>query len=365
MRKFVFLMLWILVFSIPMINIVFIPGLATATRIIGFGAVFAAVFYVIANKRVKEPSLFILLTAIYILWSLLSYLWSINPGATIGRFVTNIQLFAMVWLIWELCDTQERRNYIVQAFILGAYVSISDMVFTYIQGQSSLYRMTATNFNANEIANSLALGIPLAWYLILTQKGRILYWINFLYLPLSLFCIILTASRGGMLVAIIGLLVIPLTYFHIEKSTRTKITGFIVVGMIAIILLLPRQLDKIERNIERISGTPQALQEGNLNYRQVIWSAGWKVFTENPIIGIGSRGFRYSVEEYLYKVHAPHNAFLSVLVDTGIIGFILFVASFIVSILPNLQLKPPDIYIYFSFVYCAYCCSPPSWMGSK
>jgi O-antigen ligase len=272
----------------------------------------------------------------------------------------------MIWLIWELCDTKEKKNYIVQAFILGAYISIIDMLTTYMQSQSSQYRLTATNFNANDIASTLALGIPLAWYQVITHKGKILYWLNFSYIPLSLFCIILTASRGGMLVAIISLLVVPLTYFQVNKNTRIKVTGLLGIGLVTAVLILPGQYDKIERNIERISGTPEALREGNLNYRQVIWSAGWKVFYENPIIGIGARGFRYSTEEYLFAVRAPHNAFLSVLVDTGIIGFIIFISIFIITILPNMKLNSPDIYIYFiMFIALIVALFPLGWEANK
>lgn len=52
------------------------------------------------------------------------------------------------------------------------------------------------------------------------------------------------------------------------------------------------------------------------------------MFLQHPIVGVGSGGFRYATE--LGK--APHNTFLSVLVDLGVIGFSLLAAILAITI---------------------------------
>lgn len=305
-----------------------------------------ALLYVLMYGRTKEPSLFLIIMVLYVVWQLMSYFWSINPGATFSRTITNVQLLAMAWLIWELCKSENDRTGLFKAFVIGAFVSIGDMIMTYMQGTSPQFRIAAANFDPNYLATTLAISIPLSYYLINKEQKTIMYFLSLLYMPLALFGIVLTASRGGLVVALVALTVIPLTYFSITRLNRVIISAFVGICIIFVMLWLPGNYEKIENNIERIAETPQFLKEGDLSYRQVIWSAGWKVFAENPIVGVGARGFRYGVVEHLYGVKAPHNTYLSVLVDTGVIGIILFLSAFLVAFLPNINLPPPYRMIY-------------------
>ena len=335
-----------MVFTIPWQNVVILPMLGTISRLAGFMVVGVALLYVLMYGRTKEPSLFLIIMVLYVVWQLMSYFWSINPGATFSRTITNVQLLAMAWLIWELCKSENDRTGLFKAFVIGAFVSIGDMIMTYMQGTSPQFRIAAANFDPNYLATTLAISIPLSYYLINKEQKTIMYFLSLLYMPLALFGIVLTASRGGLVVALVALTVIPLTYFSITRLNRVIISAFVGICIIFVMLWLPGNYEKIENNIERIAETPQFLKEGDLSYRQVIWSAGWKVFAENPIVGVGARGFRYGVVEHLYGVKAPHNTYLSVLVDTGVIGIILFLSAFLVAFLPNINLPPPYRMIY-------------------
>ncbi len=62
-----------------------------------------------------------------------------------------------------------------------------------------------------------------------------------------------------------------------------------------------------------------------------------KLFMQSPIIGHGLGGFEnaiQSVQEYNYETKYAHNHFLQALVDTGIIGFILYVSLIISLLIP-------------------------------
>jgi O-antigen ligase len=365
-KRLAFYLLLFLVFTIPWQNVVILPMLGTISRLAGFLVVGVAILYILASGRLNEPSLFLIIMTLFVGWSLLSYFWSINPGATIGRFVTNVQLLAMAWLIWELCRSESDRIALIKAYILGAYVSIGDMVITYLQGTATNFRIAAANFDPNDLATTLAIGIPLAYYLINKEKNKLLYIVSLLYIPFALFGIVLTASRGGLVVAMIALTVIPLTFFKINNYNKRVIIIFFVLCIIFIMLWLPDNYQNIESNIERITETPQRIQEGDLSYRNVIWKAGWNAFKESPIIGVGSRGFRHSVEKYLYTRKAPHNAYLSVLVDTGVIGFLLFMIAFVIAIAPNIKLSYFDkITHLILFATLVIALVPLSWEANK
>jgi O-antigen ligase len=366
MRRLPFYLLWFLIFTIPWQNVVVFPWLGTISRLAGLSAVVVAVLYILAYRRVNEPSLLLIAMVLFVIWSFISYLWSIHPSATFGRFITNIQLLVMAWLIWELCKTPDDRNNLLQAFILGAFISIGDMILTYSRADVSGYRISASGFDPNDLATTMALGIPIAYYLIINRTRSILYIVNMLYIPLAIFCVILTASRGGIVIASITILVIPITFFWLDRFNKTIVASFIMLCIIFISLWLPKNTEKIERNIDRITDTPQLLREGDLNYRQIIWKAGWRLFTENAFLGIGAAGFRHGVSDYIYRGKAPHNTYLSVLVDTGIIGLIIFISLLSLAILPNISLPPPNNIIFIVlFVSLIVALIPLGWEYNK
>jgi O-antigen ligase len=346
MRKVTFYFVFALVFTIPWQNIVVFSGLGTVSRVIGFGAIAFALVIILTSKKISEVPLILILMVIYVFWNLSTYFWSVHPPATISRFITNIQLLAMVWLIWEVCKQKDNNIWIMQAYILGAYVAIVDMLITYFTGQAESFRIAATGFNPNWLAISFAIGIPMAWYLLKKLEGTIFNLINLLYIPLAIFCVILTASRGGLVTTLFACLIIPLTIISKDVIKKYIYASIILLVIIIIPFFIPGSFSNIENNIDRLLGTRTMIEEGSLSYREVIWRAGFDVFSENSIIGVGSGGFRIAVEEYLPKGKAPHNAYLSVLVDSGIIGLLLFVSIYIIGLLPNLRLKSSEKIFY-------------------
>jgi len=62
--------------------------------------------------------------------------------------------------------------------------------------------------------------------------------------------------------------------------------------------------------------------QGDLNGRTELWREGFNAFLEHPVLGVGTDMYR-SVSA-LSKV--AHNSYLSVLVEEGLIGLVLFVA---------------------------------------
>jgi O-antigen ligase len=66
--------------------------------------------------------------------------------------------------------------------------------------------------------------------------------------------------------------------------------------------------------------------------RFAIWGVGWRIAKDHFITGVGLGNFSISFKRYIGShggvlsgfVKDPHNTYLSVLAETGIIGFILF-----------------------------------------
>jgi hypothetical protein len=72
-------------------------------------------------------------------------------------------------------------------------------------------RFFAGGADPNSLGMTLALGVPIAWYLSLTAKRPLTRWLRRAYRPLAMFATVLTGSRGAMIAMMVALLIIPLT----------------------------------------------------------------------------------------------------------------------------------------------------------
>jgi len=63
-----------------------------------------------------------------VVWAALSYFWSIDPDMTAVRIGSYVQLFFMVWMIWEFASTDERQVSLFAAYVLGTYVSALSII---------------------------------------------------------------------------------------------------------------------------------------------------------------------------------------------------------------------------------------------
>jgi O-antigen ligase len=366
MRKFAFVLLWIMVFSTPWQAIIVIPGMGTFTRMIGILVFLAAILYVIAYKRITELPLLFWIMILFIGWSFISVIWSINPSATLKRMVTYIQLIAMVWLIWELCKEQKEYRLILQAYVLGGFIPIISMINIYLLAGGPVKRIVTEGFDHNWLATTLALGIPIAWYLANKWNSKIMTFINMIYVPMAVFAVILTGSRGAFIVTVVSLSIVPLMYFVVSKNIRYATVAFIIVSIIFSIILAPKLAQTLEHNIERFSEIGTEISEGSMTGRKFIWKAGFEVFKENPVIGVGSGGYSFAVERFFGRPRVAHNTFLSVLIDTGIIGIILFVAIFVIAIIPYFKAHYLELIFYFVlFITLIVGLMPINWEANK
>jgi O-antigen ligase len=73
-------------------------------------------------------------------------------------------------------------------------------------------------------------------------------------------------------------------------------------------------------SFQRLGTTGTEVTQGDLNGRTAQWRQGLRAFMDHPVLGVGTDMYR-SVNT-LNKV--AHNSYLSVLVEEGLIGFVLF-----------------------------------------
>ena len=359
MSNLAYAFLWALAFAIPWENIILVPGIGTIGRLIGLLAAALGVVAILLRGRVRHLATFHYLSAAFVAWSSLTLLWTVDTDASMERLVRTVQVAALPWLVWELAGSPRKRSGLLLAYVLGAYVSAIQIIGNYRSGVSTheaTGRYAAENFNPNDLGFLLVLALPMAWHLGITYRNPILRWICRLYIPLGLVGILLTGSRSSLVSAILALTLVPITFPRLNLAMKTGVVAALAAAVIAVIQVVPAT------TWERLATTGQELESGTLNERRVIWQAGLELFPRHPIGGVGVGAFPHAVVPFLGYEKNPHNSYISVLVEQGLVGFSIFVLM-LVSIFFHARASPAQDrkFIYVLLVSLIIGLLPRAW----
>jgi O-antigen ligase len=337
MSRVAFALLWCFVFVIPWEEIVRLPGLGSLPRLVGLLASAVGVLYVLGRGSFRRLSWFHVLAALFVLWAGIGAFWSIDPEATRVRVLTYVQLAVLAWLIWELAWSPQRQRALFEAYVVGATVGAAAIIRNYLSGvaiDQTAARFSGFNANPNELGLTLALALPVAWYLGASHLRRRLALAWWLYLPLGITAILLTGSRGAMVAALVGLLIVPWTLTQVRGGTRAALYMLGVGSIVLVGTIAP------EATLERLSTTRSDIETGYFGGRGEIWRTGLNVAWEHPFGGVGAGAFGEAVAPALGGRRSAHQTFLAILVEEGFIGLTLFVAmvAALLNRLANLQM---------------------------
>lgn len=333
LNKTAYALLCVAVFAMPWEETVKIVGNSRLPALAGVGALVAGALSIAVTMRMRPLSRFHAVALAFLGWAALALFWTIDPDMTAQRVATYAQLILLVWLIWQFADTPSRQRGLLQAYVAGAYVTAADMIRNYLGGvryvSAEGYEhesVTSGQFRPNDVAFMLVLAIPIAWYLAVRHGRGILMWVNRLFVPLGFVGVLLTASRGAFIPALFALAIVPLTMGKMRLGTKVM-TGVLAVAAIPLVMMVVP-----DTSWDRLATTRSDLASGTMTHRRDIWRAGFEVFDEHPMLGVGPGTYEVAAGAYLDRPRPAHNAFLAVLVEQGTIGFVLFSALFVVGL---------------------------------
>ena len=316
-----FACLWALIFCIPWEDEVTVGQGVAISHVVGAAAFAMGIFDILMTARVRGLHPLHWLFLILVAWMGITYSWSLEPDLTVVRITSFAQLLMLVWLLWQFAQKQEQQVSLLGAYVLGCYVSSVSTIYAYIAGTGlnrgfADGRYTAVGFDENELGVTLALGVVMAWYLLIQRPKAKVLWL--LYIPLGIFAIMLTGSRGAVISTGVGSLMLPLTFRYYNKRQRWLMATSFVVLLGVAAAFLPQS------SWERLASINGEVSQGTLSKRTYIWDAGVEVYRQHPVIGVGAGAFAASVTRRLDVPLVAHNSYLSILVELGMVGAILF-----------------------------------------
>jgi len=336
MSKAAFWSLWCFVLVLPWDALPPLPVVGSIPRLVGLAASAVGVLYIVVRRRVRPLSWFHLFAMLFVLWAGATSFWSVDPEATQTVFLTYLQLLVLVWLISEIAWSPDRQRALLRAYVLGASVAALVTIHNYLSGVTiagfhvgvNAVRFTALNQDVNELGLTLALGLPMAWYVSLSQPYRRSAWLWRLYFLLGMTAILLTASRGSVLAGLVGLSIIPWTLGRLRLRSKAALYALAAGSLVLASNVVPQAA------LTRIASTGADIEAGYFGGRSTIWRAGVEVAREHPLVGVGTGAFEAAVEPTLHGPWAAHNVFLSILVEDGLVGLFLFVAMIMATLAP-------------------------------
>jgi O-antigen ligase len=321
-----FAFLWALIFCIPWEEQATVAQGLALSRVVGVVACVACLLAALISWRIRKLHPIHYLLCAWVVWIIASYSWSIAPDLTAVKVRSCLQLLLMVWLIWEFAPTPLQQVSLLGAYVLGSYVSALSTIYAFVTNTGTNLgladgRYTAGGFDENELGITLALSLVMSCYLLAHNGGWRPIWL--LHMPICVLAICLTGSRGALISTGVAALIFPLSFGSLRRTQKWLMLSTLLLLVVTAAVFVP------QTTWNRLGTIQSEVKEGTLSERTYIWAAGLEVYREHPMAGVGGGAFGPSVSSRLDIEYAAHNSFLSILVELGAVGAIIFFATLV------------------------------------
>ncbi len=292
-----------------------VAGAFAGTTLVLFGLV---------SRRFEMPSRAGLYWGLFVLWSAASTVWAIDPATSLIWLPTVATLFALYIVAVSLRVTRQELSRIAFLAVAGGAVVAALVIFQYLnhvsfQGRASLVVGTHQS-GPNALPYSLLLPFSLAVGGVLSEESLLKRTALLVALALMTISMFLAMSRGALIALLASVLV---CLFKVGVQRRILIP----ILILAIPLFFLPNLFY------------QRLEQGRTNRgtgRYDIWLVGLEIIKHYPATGTGLGNFsvayrKASGSAHVFPSHGyerePHNTYLQVCTELGLIGFAFFVVA--------------------------------------
>lgn len=317
--------------------------LSNEIRFISMGLVFLVTFSLffsdLSHSLLIKKNIFFLLIFIF-----LSFIHVFSSSElTKYSFDKRLYFYFILFLVFFLASSSKfyDKDFNIIYFGLLGVGGIYFLLSMGFKPSEENMRVSELGLNPLILSRNIALMGVLSLFL---RKKKIAY---FLFC-LSLFGVILTGSRGPFFI----LILIMFFYFFNEKKYFLIFTSFIFLFFLFfsyefILNLLPEVFSGrfTEEAIENQLNSNSELSRGSL------FGLAFQLWLENPFFGVGLGNYSYYA-----PVNAPHNIYLEVLSEMGLLYFSLFLVFIITSLRAGYrQIKSNSNYklkgLYFLYIF--------------
>ena len=268
---------------------------------------------------------------------------------------------SIVFFLQDYIQDKKDINFYLQSIIVASVcqffylLSIYGLNIISALRRSAVYvRLGDESSNSNSVGLLLAYGAILAAFFAIQSKDRLHVTKLGYYLIMSILLLIslLSGSRKALFVLFTGLFIV-FFFCGQNKNYKDKIKTIIAtIAVIAFIIYLVSSIDvftnvliRAQKLIDGLNGTAALDFSSQERIRMI--KEGWTVFKSNPILGEGVYA------SYHYFGTYSHNNFIEVLMNTGLLGFIIYYFPFLIYFIKFFRVDKNDKrFTLLLFFYC-------------
>ena len=278
--------------------------------------------------------------AVFVLLAGLSAIYSPQHYQALSGFFNLLACLIAAFLIFNFADSPLKIKYFGYIILaLGALLSLIGVYdFVLSQNYQSL-RLVSTFYSHIPFGEFLIYPFFIALCLLFLSRPakkekNILIALNILF-GVTLF---FTHCRGAWLSFVLVLFSLTILFKKeiVNKKSLAFLMAIIIPGILSIAVIMQAKSWQARRDSApaAVYNGPETIRENAATARLLFWQRAWDIFKDRPLTGGGLASYPELHKQYLqppfYYSADPHNLYLKILAELGIVGFFVFV-GFIIS----------------------------------
>ena len=314
------------------------------------------------TKEVFRHPIILILFCIFCSYVLSTFTSSYSYSDSIYQTL-KVGLF-LVFLLAITKEFNENRGLIFKSgmifSLLTSLLAISQIVMSLLNGnlESEINQITGTMANKNLLSSVLFLAIPFNIYCIYLSKSKIWKILAIVSLISTLLVVLFLQTRAVYIALLLSCIIFVIVKFKTFKkvvflsSLITLTTYCFIVLLNAIQVESDSYVNRLKVGLNDIVNLRETLNKQNsLSTRYELYKNSINIIKENPLTGVGPGNWRLEIPKAgLYRtkgetgnriVQRPHNDFLWVASESGILSGLLYALLFF-FVLKNLYFLSKD-----------------------
>lgn len=270
-------------------------------------------------------------------WAAVSLLWSADPEITVRR--GGVLLLMTVLAVGLVRQLSPREIAAVISAVSATFLFLgiaAEVVLGSFQPLSEGYRFAGTLHPNHQAANCALALLGGLWFGTSKNERWSRRWLGLAVAALALTFMFFTRSRSGFMAgtaaaAVLLLLRLPKRYGVLIPVAATGTAAGMALLFLTERAETPWSVLLLGRSVEQVA---------TLNSRVPLWRAMLEFVGERPVLGFGygafvdpERGAAIAAEVGGFVLGGPHSAYMSVLLDLGVVGLLLFLAVLVLGVI--------------------------------
>lgn len=249
-------------------------------------------------------------------------------------YIKPVTYLMVTFLVGAALRDHMRPEWLITALALSLlafagwilfYIVYLQLGLDILSSSTSRAALTGTGIQANGIGSMAAIGLLLCIFMLAENPGgpiKVLLWITAAAAGLL---VVLSFSRGGMLTFLVGF-----TWFLFKQRKLNVLFIAVFIGVATIPFLPDSVYERMSVGLDDSADTIATDSNDALTAGRVagVWLPQIPDFLANPLIGKGLNSTLWSnaLRDGSITIQSanPHNLYLKILLNTGILGLLLF-----------------------------------------